>query len=275
MRLALAGVRKFSTRTATIVSLIIAVALVGLEFIFIGIAYRSAPQGSSGLDDATVSWLLQFPGAYDGVLSIAFGLGGLIGLIYVASACGSEWSWGTLKVAVARGESRTYYVVATFASLALVLLAGMLITFAAGVAAALAGASIAGLSPGTIGDLPTLADLAVKLVRCWIALASLASISYTIAMVAKNQMAGIGAVIGFFLASIIAPGLMPELVQQIFRYLPFSITSDAIGLRGPQVASAGPSIAIDPTIALAVTIAWLVGSLAVAAIATERTEITG
>jgi ABC-type transport system involved in multi-copper enzyme maturation permease subunit len=275
MRLAIAGVRKFSTRTATIVSLIIAIALVGLEFIFLGIAVRSTPKGSPGFDETTVSWLLQFPGAYDGVLSVVFTIGGLIGLIYVASASGSEWSWGTLKVAVARGESRSYYLVATFASLTLVLLAGLLLTFATGVAAAVAGASIAGRSPGTVGDLAALADLAIKLVRCWISLACLASISYAIAMVAKSQMAGIGSVIGFLIASLIAPGLMPELVQQVFRYLPFSITMDAIGFRIPQAPSASPSVAIDSNIALAVTIAWLVGSLAAAAIATERTEITG
>ena len=140
MTLALAGIRKFRTRTATFVSLLIAVALMVLEFVIVGAAYRAAPNDpSSGLTKDLVTWMLTFPGLIDAVLAIAFGFGSLIALIYVAVAAGSEWSWGTLKVAVARGESRRTYTLATYASLSVILGIGLVITFVAGIAAAVAG----------------------------------------------------------------------------------------------------------------------------------------
>ena len=57
----------------------------------------------------------RFPGAYDLILSFILGLGGLFAVIYGAAIAGSEWSWGTLKNAVARGESRSRYMLRTFA----------------------------------------------------------------------------------------------------------------------------------------------------------------
>jgi hypothetical protein len=66
-------------------------------------------------------------------------------------------------------------------------------------------------------------------------------------------------------------------VQKILEYLPFGAASDAIGLNAPPSAGtgAGASIAIEPNLALVVTAVWIVGSLAVAALATERAEISG
>ena len=106
MSLALAGVRKFRTRSATIVSLIIAVLLVGLLLILEGVGYRNVSTDAS-VDTSSIVWLLSFPGAFDGVLEFTYLFLAIIGLIYVATAAGSEWSWGTLKVAVARGQSRS------------------------------------------------------------------------------------------------------------------------------------------------------------------------
>ena len=105
-------------------------------------------------------------------------------------------------------------------------------------------------------------------------------------MVAKSQMVGIGTVIGYFLVSIIGPALLPDFVKEIFKYLPFSITSDAIGLVGPPGTSdaiglVGPpgtiaSVnAVEPTAALLITIGWLIACLAATCLSVERTEITG
>lgn len=274
MTLAIAGVRKFRTRSATIVSLIIAVILVALEFVLIGVSYRSA-SATSGLDRPTITWFLTFPGSFDAVMSLAYAFLGIIGLIYVATASGSEWSWGTLKVAIARGQSRWKYTVSTFASLAIIMLIGLLITYAAGLVAAVIGASVAGVPVGNPFDVAVLARVFVELARCWIALVSLTSLGYAVAMVAKSQMAGIGTVIGYFIASIIGPALLPDFVKEIFKYLPFSISGDAIGLQGPPSSGPATSTAIEPNAALLITIAWLVGCLLVASLSVERTEITG
>jgi ABC-type transport system involved in multi-copper enzyme maturation permease subunit len=274
MSLAIVGLRKFWTRTATLVSVLIAAALVALEFVLVGVSYRSAPT-NSGIDKPTITWLLSFPGAFDAVISIIFAFFGLIALIYVATAAGSEWSWGTLKVAVTRGQSRWQYTVATFASLAIVLLVGMLITFLAGVVAVFIGASLAGLPLGNPLDPSALGGVFVKLVRCWIALTGLTSVGYAVAMVAKSQMAGIGTVIGYFIASIFAPALLPDIVKEIFKYLPFSAAGDSIGIASPQTSGSPSVVGLDPNVALLITIGWLIGCLAVASISVERAEISG
>jgi ABC-type transport system involved in multi-copper enzyme maturation permease subunit len=272
--LVIAGIRKFWTRSATIISLLIAVALIAMEFLLIGVTYRSAPS-QSGLDTATLNWFLTFPGAFDAVLSLAYAFLGIIGLIYLATASGSEWVWGTLKVAVTRGQSRWQYTVATFASLSIILLIGLLITYAAGLVAVVIGGSIAGLSMGNPADPAVLAQVFLKVVRTWIALAGLTSLGYAVTMVAKSQMAGIGTVIGFFIVSIVGPALMPDFVKEVFKYLPFSVSGDAIGLAGPPVSgTASATTAVDPNVALLITIGWLVGCLVVASISVERAEIT-
>ena len=275
MSLAIVGLRKFWTRTATFVSLLVAAALVALEFVLVGIGYRSAASGASGLDKPTVTWLLTFPGAFDAVISIIYAFFGLVALIYIATAAGSEWSWGTLKVAVTRGQSRWQYTVWTFASLAIILLVGVLITFVAGVVAVVIGASIAGLDVGNPADPSALAGVFFKLVRCWIAVAGLTSLGYAVAMVAKSQMAGIGTVIGYFVASIFAPALLPDIVKEIFKYLPFSAAGDSIGIAGPPTSGPPSVVGLDPNVALLITIGWLAACLAAASISVERADIPG
>jgi ABC-type transport system involved in multi-copper enzyme maturation permease subunit len=274
VNLILIGVRKFSSRTATLVSILIAASLVSLEFAGIALSYRGAVgTRGGGLDPATFSWFLTFPGAFDAVLSIIFGFGGIIGLIYVATMSGTEWSWGTLKVAVSRGQSRSLYVLATFASISIILLGGIVVMFLAGLVATFVGASIAGISAGNPFDPAVFPGLLAKLLRTWIALSALTSLAYAVTMVTKSQVAGVGTVIGYFLVSIIGPALLPDFIKEIFKYLPFSISGDAVGLSSPP--SSAVSSAIDPTYALLITIGWLVGLLAVTCLAVERTEITG
>jgi ABC-type transport system involved in multi-copper enzyme maturation permease subunit len=218
--------------------------------------------------------MLTFPSAYDAVMSLVIGFGGLIALIYVAAVSGTEWSWGTLRVAVARGESRSRYVLATFASVAIVLLIGVLAMFAAGVLAAIAGAALAGLPLNGLTDGPALSQTALKLARSGVAIVGLGAVGYAAAMVARSQMAGIGAVIGFYIGSAFAPFFLPDAIKEIFKYLPFSAAGDAIGVQGPPGVATTTGKVLDPGVALAVTLVWLVGSLAFAALATERAEIT-
>jgi ABC-type transport system involved in multi-copper enzyme maturation permease subunit len=277
--LAIVGVRKFWTRSATLVSLIIAAILVALEFVLVGVGYRSATTGSTdpGATRATFDWLLTFPAAFDAVIAITFEFVAIIGLIYVATAAGSEWSWGTLKVAVARGQSRWRYTLATYASLGIILFFGLLITFIVGLVAAVVGGTIAGLSIGNPFDAGQLGQALVKLGRCWIAVMALTSLGYAVAMVFRSQMAGIGTVIGYFLASLILPSLpLPDVVKEVFKYLPFNISSDAIGFLSPDSTGKLVSTAmVDPNLALLVAVGWLVGLVGIACIFVERSDITG
>jgi ABC-type transport system involved in multi-copper enzyme maturation permease subunit len=274
--LAIVGIRKFWTRSATLVSILLVIGFVVLEFVAVGAGYRSGGTASTGLDKDTVTWFLSFPTAFDAILVIVYEFVAIVGLIYIATASGSEWSWGTLKVAVARGESRWHYTVSTFASLSIILLAGMLIAFLVGIAAVVVGASIAGLPVGNPADPAQFAQVAVKLARCWIALMALTSVGYAVAMIAKNQMAGIGTVIVYFVVSILSQALLPDIIKQVLKYQPFNITADAIGLAGPPTGGvASSAAAVEPNLALLISIGWLVALVGITALSVERTEITG
>ena len=68
-------------------------------------------------------------------------------MIYWAAIAGSEWSWGTLKAAVARGESRSRYQVLSFASIGAMVVIGLVVAFAIGIVVAFIAAGLAGSRP--------------------------------------------------------------------------------------------------------------------------------
>ena len=275
MRLIAAGLLKLRTRTATWVAAIVAALLIGVELVLVGVSLNLPASATGGPDPTLTRWLVTFPGAYDAILSLVFALGGLIALIWVAAVAGTEWSWGTMRNAVVRGESRTRYTLGLFGSIAAILFLGMLTTFAAGIVGALLGCRIAGLNPGDILPAGAIPHVLASIVRCWIALTCLASVGFALTMAARSQMAGVGTVIGVYLASVLAPLALPDFLRRIFDYLPFSIAGDAMALYGPPVKGEASQISaiVEPTMALLVTIAWLVASLSVAVWATERVEI--
>src|ERR671918_1525038 len=139
MKVFLSGLRKLRRRAATLVTF----GLLGvlLTLIIVAVATTGGgPQGGQGDGpDFDPLSLVRFPGAYEFVLGFILQLGGLFGLIFGAAIAGSEWSWGTLKAAVARGESRFGYMLTLFAAVAVVIAVGLVVTFGIGVAAAALG----------------------------------------------------------------------------------------------------------------------------------------
>jgi ABC-type transport system involved in multi-copper enzyme maturation permease subunit len=278
MRLVIAGLLKLRTRTASIVALAVAALLVGFLIFVIGWS-MTLPTGSaanSANTRETLAWFVTFPGAYDAIFALVFGYAGLAAMIYTAAVAGTEWSWGTLKVAVTRGESRSRYVLATFASLAIALFVGVVITFLAGFVGAAGGALVAGVPLRGFTDGDALPHLASLLVRGWIAVCCISAMAYAIAMLFKSQMAGVGMVIGVYLVAVFVPVFLPESARRAIEYQPFSVASDAIGLIAPPSATAGTgaTVSVEPNLALVITLVWIVVALVVAAVATERAEIT-
>ncbi len=275
MRLVLAGLRKLRTRTASWVALIVATLLVGLFIFLIGLS-AGLPSSTTATERETLEWFVRFPGAYDAIAIFAFQYAGFVAMIYVAAVAGTEWSGGTLKVAIMRGESRTRYAVATFASVALLLLVGELVVFAAGILGAVGGALAVGIPVQGFADGDALTHLASLFIRCWIALCCISAVAYAIAMVAKSQMAGVGTVIGLYIASVFVI-VLPKWLREMLEYLPFSAAGDAIGIIMPPSAGAagGAGVTIEPNLALLVAAVWIVGAVAAAALTTERAEIGG
>ena len=151
-------------------------------------------------------------------------MGGLFAVIYGAAIAGSEWSWGTLKSAVARGESRVRYMMISYVTVAVMIGFGILLTFAVGVVAAIVGAHLANVSTSGLSDSATLGDLPVRLARGWFAVVEEGALGFTIATLARSQLAGIGAGIAFYFGEGFATIFLPDVV----KYLPFSVASASL-----------------------------------------------
>jgi ABC-2 type transport system permease protein len=270
MRVFASGLRKMVGRPASFVSVGLLIGLLGL----ILIASATVGQQGSGRNAASARALLTFPGAYDLILAFMFGLGGLVAVIYGAAIAGSEWSWGTLKNAVARGESRARYMLATFGAIVVMLAVGLAITFVAGLGLAVLSATIAGISTQGISDAGTLQRLPAMAARGWFAVVEEASLGYAIATLARSQLAGIGAGIAFYFGETFARIFLPDII----KYMPFAVAQASINTAGSPGAGGGGGGFIDPLpadTALVLVGAWLVGALVVTVLFTERAEITG
>lgn len=274
MRLFRSGLRKLLRRPASWVTFGLLAGLLVLIFVAVGATSRTETDGQAAVMART---LVTFPGAYTFVLGFILGLGGLLALTYGAAIAGSEWQWGTLKAAVARGESRTVYTLATYASIVAMVLVGVLAAFVVGVVAAAIGAVLAGVDLGGITDARALGDLPEQWARGALTLAMTVAIGFAVATVAKSQLAGIGIGLGLFFGEQFAGIFLPDIVQ----YLPFSVAGAVQaggGGFGPGGGGGGggPGGAmLEPTAALIAAVAWLVGALAFASAWTERAEIGG
>jgi len=269
MRIFVSGLRKLVGRPASFVT----VGLLAGLLVLIIIASAASANRSTARGEATLL-LVTFPAAYDFVLEFILGLGGLFAVIYGAAIAGSEWGWGTLKNAVARGESRTRYMLLTFASISVMIAVGLALTFVVGVGAAIVGANIGGVSTAGLNDSATLTRLPQTFVRGWFSVIEEASLGFAIATLARSQLAGIGAGIAFYFGETFARFFLPDIV----KYMPFAVanasaTAGAPATPGGDGGSTLSSLPADT--ALLLVAVWLIGSLAVAILFTERAEITG
>lgn len=273
MRLFTSGVRKLSRRMATWLTFGLLAGLLLLIMIAAGATANTTDAGERG---PAALGLLTFPGAYDAILSFMLGLGGLFAVVYGAAIAGSEWTWGTLKNAVARGESRSRYVLWSFASIAFVVAIGLLVTFVIGVAAAVVGANLAGFSTSGLNDSAALGRLPEQFARGWLAIIEEGALGFAIATLARSQLAGIGVGLAFYFGGMFAGLFLPDVV----KYLPFSVANASVSTGASSGGGLGGGeglqlVTLDANTALLLVVVWLIGSLVVAAVYTERAEISG
>jgi ABC-2 type transport system permease protein len=270
MRLFVAGLRKLVRRPATYVTFGLLIGLLSLILIAVGGTARQIPDAEGG---AEALLLVTFPGAYTIIVAFILGLGGLFAVIYGAAIAGSEWTWGTLKSAVARGESRSRYQLLSFAAIAVIVGLGLLVSFVAGVAVAIVAASLAGVSTAGLGDAAALGSLPEVLARGWLGIVEEGALGFAIATLARSQLAGIGAGIAVYFGEQFASIFLPDIVQ----YLPFSAASAIVATSGGfgGGGGGGAPVGLQPDTALLVVVAWLIGALVVTAVFTERAEISG
>jgi hypothetical protein len=268
MRILRANLRKLVRRPASWVTLILLIALLGLINLALIAAAKTSndPQAALGARQ-----FVTFPGAYELVLTLILGIGGLLAVTYGAAIGGSEWGWGTLKAAVARGESRSRYTLLNYAAVAVFVVIGLVIAYLIGVVAAAVGAVVLGAGLDGISDRDSLLRLPELFGRAGLALAMNAAFGYAVATVARSQLAGIAVGLGLYFAEGIAGVFLPE----VFKWFPFSASSAVTAAGDGGAVGGGVTTQLDPNMAIVAVIAWLVVALTVAGLFTERAEIGG
>ena len=179
-------------------------------------------------------------------------------MTYGAAIAGSEWTWGTLKAAVARGESRSRYTVLGFVGVAVMVIIGFLAAFLVGVLLAAIGATLLNVGLTGMSDADTLRRLPELFGRAMLALSMDAALGFAIATIARSQLAGI------------AGAFLPD----VFKWFPFSAAS-AVVASTSGAGGGGGGARLEPDIAIVVVAVWLIAALVVASLWTERAEIAG
>ncbi len=271
MRLLVANLRKLRRRPATWVTFLLLIGLNALITFFVILGSKVATDPQSAL---AARQFLTFPTAYELNVSLVIGLGGLLAVTYGAAVAGSEWAWGTLKAAVARGEGRTRYTLLGYGAVAVFTVLGLIGAFLVSVAVSAVGALIVGVPLDGMGDADALLRLPELFARAGLAMAMNAAFGYAVATVARSQLAGIGVGIGLFFAEGIAGIFAPHVI----KWFPFSASGAVVsGGAGGSTVVNGQELgaSLDAATAILVTVAWLAVSLAVASLWTERAEIGG
>jgi ABC-2 type transport system permease protein len=274
MRLLRSNIAKLRRRPASWVTILLLIGLLVLIILLVTVASRSSRDPQAELASRM---FLTFPGAYDLVMGMVLGIGGLLAVTYGAAIAGSEWGWGTLKAAVARGESRILYTLMNYAGVAIFTWIGIVLAFLVGIIVSAIGATISGIGLSGMTDADALRGLPELFGRAGLAMAMNAALGFAIATVARSQLAGIGVGIGVFFAEGIAGIFAPDLI----KWFPFAASS-AVAVRSGELAvggggdgGGGLGTRLDPQTAIIVVAAWLVASLLVASLWTERAEISG
>jgi hypothetical protein len=278
MRLLRGEIRKLARRPASYITLVILVGIIVLLYVAIGASYKMV--GQTGQPDAAASQAaiaetLRFPQAWNALVGLVVGLGGLLGVAYGAAAAGGDWNWNMVKIAVARGESRSRYVLAKLGAVLILLIPGLVVAFVVGLLATILAATLAGIGVGGLTDSAGLGRLPSLFARGWWGMAEQAAIGFAIATLARSQLAGLAAGIALYFVEQIALLLLPDVI----KYLPFSAVSSLLRESSSGGVSVGGNVAgrfsIDQPTALILVTAYLVIAALVSAVFVERAEITG
>jgi ABC-type transport system involved in multi-copper enzyme maturation permease subunit len=157
----------------------------------------------------------------------SFDIGGFLGqillVVVAASLVGSEYGWGTIRVMVGTGASRTKLLLAKLIAVSLAAIIFLLGAAAAGSLASLINTVAGGhtLTLGTVNG-AWWGDLALMILRSWFALWVMVVLAFSIASVTRSVAAGIAVGIGWpFLEQILAAllGLVGNIGDEIRKWL--------------------------------------------------------
>ncbi|HEY5520193.1 MAG TPA: hypothetical protein VIK08_06010 [Candidatus Limnocylindrales bacterium] len=188
MRLVRAELLKMRRRTATYVTFAVALVLmVGLFLI----------AGAAGAFDISGLGLIEFPASYAFINEFCFGLGGLLAVVYAAVYVGADWNWGVVRNVVARGESRTNYLLAKGVALAIVLAIAVVVMYAVGIATLYVVGWLFNVPVASPLRANGLSDLLTNMLLGYPVLLERAALGFGVAVLLRSQIAG--AVVGIVL----------------------------------------------------------------------------
>ena len=261
MRLLSVSILKLARRPAMFRTELLLLVLLGLVYLSTAATARSLPASeTAGLES-----MFGFPDAYASLGGMVATFAGLAGAALAGAVAGSEWSWGTFRVAITRGASRAGYVLATVGALAGLVLVGWLILFAASTIFVAVGAMVSGLPIGDPADGGALARLPVLLAAGWWAIVMQLAIGFAVAFATRSQVAGIAAVVGLVFGEQFATA--------------FLVPADGLWF-GPMTAAGtlvrtAATLGVDGEllVPLAVTSLYLVAAVIGAALVARRAEV--
>lgn len=277
-----AEILKLRKRWATYIVPLVGIVLMALIYLLVGTAARGP-----GVDLVT-----RFPAAYGFINQFVFGLGSLLALAYSAAIGGADWSWGIMRVVIARGEGRGRYVIGKAIGLAIVLFVGSMVVLAFGIGFTVLSGVVSGSTAGNPFGSSSLETLLRSIAYGTLVLWERCAIGFAVAFLLRSQLAGV--VVGIVLY--IGEGLLSTILTvlsitgarnggldtitttQWYQYLPFNIGSQLLGQAASVPGQDISSIALKPVPleqALAGVVIYLVLAIAIAVVVTKRAEIRG
>jgi ABC-2 type transport system permease protein len=262
MRLLSVSILKLARRPAMFRTSLLMLVLLALTYLSTAATARSLPASET----AGLKSMFGFPDAYANLGGMIVSFAGLAAAALAGVVAGSEWSWGTFRVAITRGASRAGYVVATVAALAVLVLVGWLILFAAGTVFVAAGAVVGGIAVGDPTDGGALARLPVLLAAGWWAIVTQLAIAFAVAFATRSQVAGIVAVVGLMFAEQFATAFLVP--ADVLWFGPITAASTLVKTAG--------TLGVDGEllVPLAVTGLYMAAAIVGSALFARRAEVT-
>jgi hypothetical protein len=261
MRLVRTSILKLGRRPATGRIFFFLVGMLALIYVSLGLSARGASDASA---QTGIGSMLVFPGAHGSLAGMLLIFCGTAAAAYAGVVAGSEWTWNTFRVAIARGESRPRYVLGLFLAVAVLAIAAWLALYVGGIGLIGAAGALSGTSAGDPFEpsrLPTVAVLVVS--GAWAVLME-AAIGFTVAFVTRSAVAGIAAVVGLFFAERFGEMFMPA---DVLRFAPITAAE------GLVKTAASTGLDAELVLPLIVTTVYLLAAIGVAAVAARRAEV--
>ncbi|MDQ2745016.1 MAG: hypothetical protein M3Z66_22355 [Chloroflexota bacterium] len=236
--------RKMRHRWMPRVLILILLAIVVL--IFFGISSRARFRGDLALPDGLVV-----------ALSLAAGFAAFIWPVLAGSWAGSEYGWGTIRMALTRQPSRIEFSLSGLIMVLLTVGVGLALVLLAG---AVAGAIVSAASHASTPSPPPGSNATAIVIKlffgAWYTSAFYAVLAYTAGAVFRSAPAGIGVGIGFAVAQGAVSaifGALGDPWKSIALHFPDAYTTALTSRLSNELVASGPFARVSPSAASVTT----------------------